>query len=194
MGKHDAVWRRGYQSQRPAQGAVVAQPKKGSRLIRFVQRYPLVLVFMAWLVFLLIAGLAVVNITSLDASRSQAPSQASPVVQSPAPLSPPQTEPALLPMRSLIAVGLSCAIGCLIMLQCLKPRRSAKRPQQTVFSAPSARAAHPRKIAPHKAAASAAEHKISIVSSELSHPLDWDGPSLADSLDIRQKKPLSHWL
>jgi hypothetical protein len=35
---------------------------------------------------------------------------------------------------------------------------------------------------------------VSILAADQSHPLDWDEPSLADNLDLRQKRPLSYWL
>lgn len=33
-----------------------------------------------------------------------------------------------------------------------------------------------------------------VLPADQSHPLDWDEPSLADSLDLRQRRPLSDWL
>jgi hypothetical protein len=36
--------------------------------------------------------------------------------------------------------------------------------------------------------------EVTILPIEQSHPLDWDEPSLADSLDLRQRRPLSYWL
>lgn len=44
------------------------------------------------------------------------------------------------------------------------------------------------------AASSLPETPVSVLASDQIHPLDWDGPSLADSLDLRQKRPLSYWL
>jgi hypothetical protein len=33
-----------------------------------------------------------------------------------------------------------------------------------------------------------------VIPVEQTHPLDWDEPSLADSLDLRQRRSLSDWL
>lgn len=38
------------------------------------------------------------------------------------------------------------------------------------------------------------EVTVTVMPSDHSHPLDWDEPSLADSLDLRQRRPLSYWL
>jgi hypothetical protein len=38
------------------------------------------------------------------------------------------------------------------------------------------------------------EASVSVVSPAEDHPLDWNEPSLADSLDLRQRRPLSDWL
>ncbi|HEY9641743.1 MAG TPA: hypothetical protein V6C57_14745 [Coleofasciculaceae cyanobacterium] len=242
MSKHEAAWQRGYPSKHQAKHPSAVQPnevrlgaavrqKKRSKLIQFIQRYPLALLLIAWLVFLLIAGLAVVNMVSIDASKSPANSQTSASIPSPAATTSPtaapaqpfqtapsvpaeRTEPASLPIQSLVAIGLSCAIGCLIILQWLKPSRPAKRMQPPALSNPSSarasarqrtassrtssataqRTVSPPSASPQAASSTSPNHSISVVPADLSHPLDWDDPSLADSLDIRQKKPLSHWL
>lgn len=36
--------------------------------------------------------------------------------------------------------------------------------------------------------------QATIVPAHQDHPLDWDEPSLADNLDLRQRRPLSYWL
>lgn len=38
------------------------------------------------------------------------------------------------------------------------------------------------------------ESSVSVVPTAEDHPLDWNEPSLADSLDLRQRRPLSDWL
>jgi hypothetical protein len=38
------------------------------------------------------------------------------------------------------------------------------------------------------------ETSVTVVPADRDHPLDWDEPSLADSLDLRQRRPLSYWL
>lgn len=51
----------------------------------------------------------------------------------------------------------------------------------------------PRQLSPDSATP-AQEVAVTIVPPEHSHPLDWNEPSLADSLDLRQRRPLSYWL
>ncbi len=36
--------------------------------------------------------------------------------------------------------------------------------------------------------------EVTVLPANQSHPLDWNEPSLADSLDLRQRRPLSYWL
>lgn len=57
--------------------------------------------------------------------------------------------------------------------------------------------ATPQKATPPSAWVDEAVSKqasVSVVSADQSLPLDWDEPSLADHLDLRQRRPLSYWL
>lgn len=49
-------------------------------------------------------------------------------------------------------------------------------------------------VAQPATASSAPTPEITVLPDEQTHPLDWDEPSLADSLDLRQHRPLSYWL
>lgn len=199
-------------------------------------------------------------------SQSQVPSQLSPMpenteqVQRPSNLSksivsktnqldrsvaPPS------PVFAIAAIMLSCAGGCFLFSQWLKPQSSRKRARrpieltqsrspQSSKSAPKRaesenakelkqQPAHPfpTSLPPAKVTAfelstplhqpaqstvnnehsdepssdaqpiqsePASEAVVTVVSDDQSHPLDWDEPSLADSLDLRQRRPLSYWL
>lgn len=114
--------------------------------------------------------------------------------EAPAPAAARQGKQQSLPWVSLAVIVLSCAIGCLTFLQCLKPRH----PNQSRASASLTRSSRSSRTRvksltqPRKERTSKAS--VSVVPSKLDHPLDWDEPSLADNLDLRQKRPLSHWL
>ena len=108
-----------------------------------------------------------------------------------------------LPLLSLMAIALTCATGCIVLLRSLQPRRPTKRLQP--LTSRSARAGKSRRspegsrtaasrTQPGSAAGSLGTVEVSLVPHEMQQPLDWDEPSLADSLDLRQRQPLSHWL
>jgi hypothetical protein len=137
------------------------------------------------------------------------------------------------PLSAGGALLLSCATGCLLLSQWLKPntsRRVSRRSRSTrrahqvptqspcqlqvpsspaVLNLPEAKPqVQPLPLAaqssfvlsnsqPRQQETSptpATEVSITIVPVDQSHPLDWDEPSLADSLDLRQRRPLSYWL
>lgn len=121
-----------------------------------------------------------------------------------------------LPLFALGTVAFSCAIGCLLLsyrfgshvpkAQSRLPARSQRipRPAPPSFPKVSPKVTAPKVVAKHGEATKTESHSssaeasaggtIAIVSPDESHPLDWDEPSLADKLDIRQRHPLSHWL
>jgi hypothetical protein len=151
---------------------------------------------------------------------------AEPTTALPQPQRPPsqkqQTETAF-PLSAGGAILLSCAAGCFLLSQWLKPdssRRGTRRPrasqQSNQMQAPSP---HPLQVPatpqiqslppavqpsfvvlrpqPHQQeppAKPAANVSVTVMPADQDHPLDWDEPSLADSLDLRQRRPLSYWL
>ena len=180
--------------------------------IRLFRRYPLLLVLAVWLVFLLLASIAIANMMNLDASKRSSAAPLSPLTDAPSAVVPvpavsaPDDSSASarhqgegLPLLSLMAIALTCATGCIVLLRCLQPRRPAKQLQP--LTARSTAAGKSRRISPEvsrfQSAPSAGSPKpveASLVPQEVNQPLDWDEPSLADSLDLRQRQPLSRWL
>lgn len=185
---------------------------------------------------------------------SALPPVSSPELAQPRSASPPQSEP-VSPVSAIGAILLSCAAGCFLLSQWVKPQppiRSAKRskPNQTATRPPQPQVvpatvsptpaalplpALPGSIQPFPISISNSQSQpvyypqpsyqpqsayqsqpsyqlqpmtgqpdategptpevaVSVVPTDQSHPLDWDEPSLADSLDLRQRRPLSYWL
>lgn len=116
-----------------------------------------------------------------------------------------QPEGQTLPIVSLGAIALSCAAGCLLFSQRLSPRQPTKRlefssasrktpTRQFTSSVMSETKLKPQQHPDSGIQAIVPSAAVTVLPSNQSHPLDWDEPSLADSLDIRQRRPLSHWL
>ena len=170
-----------------------------SPLIQIFRRYPLLLVLAVWVIFLLLASIAFTTMMSLDYSKHANPASLTPLTSAPIPapsaVAPVPIESTKhlggLPLMSLMAIALICAIGCIVLLRCLQPRRPIKRLQL----ANSRLAASNQSRQPYsEASRSAGTVEASLVPPEINQPLDWDEPSLADSLDLRQRSPLSRWL
>lgn len=119
----------------------------------------------------------------------------------------PEQSKASLPLFALGSVALSCAIGCLWLSYRFKapsPRQQPRfpaRPQRLPRPVAEAPAAISRSSPRSTVAAPTSDPvstvsttAVTIVSSIEDHPLDWQEPSLADNLDIRQQRPLSRWL
>jgi hypothetical protein len=154
-------------------------------------------------------------------------------VHSPLLPAPANSRPALAsPVSAGAVLLLSCAAGCFLLSQWIKPRSPRSRPRLSLtvpeaaaqpaplsrppsllvsrpqpppdsFTQNSARnesqndspVNHPVPEQNEPEDIPAAETTVVIVLPlEYSHPLDWDEPSLADSLDLRQSRPLSFWL
>jgi hypothetical protein len=172
-----------------------------SPLIRLFRRYPLLLVLAVWVIFLLLASLAFTTMMSLDYSKHSSPTSLSPLTSAPIPApsaAVPVPSPIAsarhsggLPLLALMAIALTCAIGCVVLLRCLQPRRPVKR-LQLANSRPANASSESRQI--RSEASTAGTVEASLVPPEINQPLDWEEPSLADSLDLRQRRPLSHWL
>ncbi|NJR65095.1 MAG: hypothetical protein HC772_06880 [Leptolyngbyaceae cyanobacterium CRU_2_3] len=222
MGKHQADWRHEHYPAaqlnetspvQPARQPPVRQTvrqKRFSGLTQFVQRYPLALLLSTWFVFMMMAGIATLSMISLEDSKLPQSPQVAASASLPAQSIPPEqpvpaiptkhTEQQSLPLASLAAIALSCAIGSVILLQGLKPRRPTRQiraplPKSRVSKSNSYSAASSKSSFKfQQTVSSTSEAILSVVPPDTSHPLDWDDPSLADSLDIRRQKPLSYWL
>lgn len=100
-----------------------------------------------------------------------------------------------LPLTSLLAVAISCAAGSFILFHRPAQRKPDRRLHlSSRHRTPSASlpvATEPLSI---QSAETPIPVRATLVPEEESHPLDWDEPSLADNLDLRQQRPLSHWL
>jgi hypothetical protein len=124
------------------------------------------------------------------------------------------------PFLALVTIALTCASGCVLISRGLKPQRSINAGSKSVRiakqpSVPQASPIHPSPFAPSSptavtahfppifvdptpdppsSPASALTEPVTVVPPEQNHPLDWDEPSLADSLDLRQRRSISYWL
>jgi hypothetical protein len=201
-----------------------------SRSVQLFRRYPLLFVLAVWVIFLMLAGLAVATMMNLDSSRQSGSASLSPLTSAPVPAPSDTVPPPIaaspiaplpssngsasakpqgrgLPLLALMAIALTCATGCIVFLQCLQPRRPSKRLQSlgSRSASRSAESSQSRRINPEGSKLQADLTKSSLepssrpvdanlVPQEVSQPLDWEEPSLADSLDLRQRQPLSHWL
>lgn len=114
---------------------------------------------------------------SLQSSKA-APNRAEPENAKELEQQPAHPLPAALPPAKVTAFELS-------------PLQQPTQPTDSEHSAESPTAAQPTQSEP---ASEVAKVVVTIVSDDQSHPLDWDEPSLADSLDLRQRRPLSYWL
>ncbi|MCU0566993.1 MAG: hypothetical protein MUF49_10390 [Oculatellaceae cyanobacterium Prado106] len=111
-----------------------------------------------------------------------------------------QTEPEvqqslLLPYLSFGAIALSCTVGCLMLSQVLKSPPSPRLTRSSFLSHSQPTQTIPGQTEEFQTPpAQSEDSSVTIVPEDQSHPLDWDEPSLADSLDLRQRRPLSYWL
>jgi hypothetical protein len=175
-----------------------------------VRRYPIASVFVLWITLLLLAGLstaALVNVNNSEEAKltklpSTEPSTSETLSMQYSTAAGHQKQP--LPWLSFGAIALSCTVGCLILSQTFRstgyrpvqrktskvrsstPSQSAESDDQGSFTS-SDRSQPDGSIKPLVT-------PVTVVPKQQNHPLDWDEPSLADSLDMRQRRPLSHWL
>jgi len=177
-----------------------------------VRRYPISSIVGVWATLLLLGGLstaALVNVNNSKAAKStQVPSSVVPSLNSE--ILPTQYSSTAdhqqpgLPWFSFGAIALTSTLGCLLFVQTLRstgyqpvPRKVSKAKGFT----PSAEidcqdslASPPQSQSEDSSNAAALVKSVMVVPKQQNHPLDWDEPSLADSLDMRQRRPLSHWL
>jgi hypothetical protein len=182
--------------------------------------HPYVLVILAWLLSLAIAGISIVNMIKIDPSVDAIATTTSPTRPETFPESAqelPQIrdrgtvrsseEQGTLPLFSLGAVAFSCAVGCLLMSRRSKPGATLTQRSRSMSSVRRLPRETPRPSAitestttPIDTPRSSNEDdkapalNVSVMPSDQSHPLDWDEPSIADNLDLRQTRPVSYWL
>jgi hypothetical protein len=117
----------------------------------------------------------------------------------------PQQESSSLLSTGVIAV--SCALGCLVLSQLTRPYPQRTTPERSRSrSAALSLERHAAELQSGSESSDSNERyeaeshqeavdvKATLVPHDQQNPLDWDEPSLADSLDLRQRRPLSHWL
>ncbi|WP_416676496.1 hypothetical protein [Egbenema bharatensis] len=115
-----------------------------------------------------------------------------------------------LPFLTLGLMAFSCAIGCFLMSHRSRsksiggrsitspnyrqlPRNPSGNRKRVDFSS------RQPNLSPAKPGDSVTSHfstpaPVAILPPDEAHPLDWDEPSVADNLDLRQRRPLSYWL
>jgi hypothetical protein len=157
-----------------------------------LRRHPAASVFALWVSLLLLAGLSTATLvnTGSEAKMTAPPAEPSPskmvLTQHPADLMQQESSPAS-PLMSFGAIALSCALGCLLLSKTARPLSHPvryKKPDAAVMPTPEI----------ENTDASEPSRPVTVIPKQQNHPLDWDEPSLADSLDLRQRRPLSHWL
>lgn len=182
--------------------------------LAWVRRHPIVSVFALWVTLLLLAGIStatLVNVNNSAASKLPKLASTEPSPSEIVPSQPPiaeQKEEAL-PLLSLGAIALTCTLGCLILSQTFRSTgyQSIQRKTSKIKSASLPPLAQPDRqkslettdntssgTTSRSQPTSSSAASVTVVPKQQNHPLDWDEPSLADSLDLRQRRPLSHWL
>jgi uncharacterized membrane protein YdfJ with MMPL/SSD domain len=178
---------------------------QGFLMMQWVRCHPIASIFGVWVILIALAGLSTATLvhTNTEATGIEASEAAGTEAKMTA-LPEGQTEPTpvflaqqssemqdgqSMPLISFGAIAVSCTLGCLLLSQVVRPapRPAAKRLYQSRSTALGRSAADSKEGA-------TADSAVTVVPTEQNHPLDWDEPSLADSLDLRQRRPLSHWL
>lgn len=152
------------------------------------------------------------SVASPTSTASPSLADSVPPLEPSAPQISPESNSESLPLQSIAVLVLACVIGCLVISLRLKPRQPKKRLQfstssrkakeRSISSASSATSSGQSATVSRSTTLSSAKRTtddipappVAIVPATESHPLDWDEPSLADNLDIRQRRPLSYWL
>jgi uncharacterized membrane protein YdfJ with MMPL/SSD domain len=180
---------------------------QGFLMMQWVRRHPIASIFGVWVVLIALAGLSTATLvhTSTEATGTESAGTEAAVAEAkmtalpegqaePTPVFLTQHTPEMqdgqsMPLISFGAIAVSCTLGCLLLSQVVRPapRPAAKRLYQSRSTALGRSASDSKDGATSDSA-------VTVVPTEQNHPLDWDEPSLADSLDLRQRRPLSHWL
>jgi hypothetical protein len=181
-------------------------------ILPWVRRHPVLSVFSLWVTLIGSAGIATAMMiqTDIEPTMDRAASIAQPEYAVPLDASDrasanfaaavAQTEPEvqqslLLPYLSFGAIALSCTVGCLMLSQVLKSPPSPRLTRSSFLSHSQPTQTIPGQTEEFQTPpAQSEDSSVTIVPEDQSHPLDWDEPSLADSLDLRQRRPLSYWL
>jgi hypothetical protein len=175
---------------------------RGHELLAWVRRHPIASLFGLWVVLMAMAGLstaALVSIEPEEAPEAETTIAALPEDQPVALVehSNIQTRETL-PLVSFGAIAVSCTLGCLALSQVVRPvarphklRSEGRFPFREALPTGEGDSRSGRRC---QGAEAAETSSTVVVPTEHDHPLDWDEPSLADSLDLRQRRPLSHWL
>jgi hypothetical protein len=159
-----------------------------------LRRHPAASVLTLWVGLLLLAGLSTATLvhTEVEAKMPPPPEEPAPsqmVMSQHSVASLEGNQDPISPLLSFGAIALSCALGCLLLSRTARPA-----PYLIRYKEPEP-AALPPPVAPDTIADESESPKsVTIIPKQQNHPLDWDEPSLADSLDLRQRRPLSHWL
>jgi hypothetical protein len=167
------------------------QNDRRSGFLGLLRRHPGASVFALWVSLLLLAGLSTATLvnTGAEAKMTPQPEEPSPskmvLTQHSADLMPQESSP-VSPLLSFGAIALSCALGCLLLSRTARPV-----PYPVQYKKPEPAVPTPEF---ENTDASEPSHTVTVMPKQQNHPLDWDEPSLADSLDLRQRRPLSHWL
>jgi hypothetical protein len=172
------------------------QNDRRHRFLGSLRRHPAASVLTLWVALLLLGGLSTATLVHTDVEAqmplpSEEPSPSQMVLtQHSADLGQQESHPAA-PLLSFGAIALSCALGCLLLSKTARPT-----PYPVRYKDPAEPAALPQPSTSEFANPDESEPSkpVTVIPKQQNHPLDWDEPSLADSLDLRQRRPLSHWL
>ncbi len=173
-----------------------------------VRRHPLPSILVLWVTLLLLAGLstaALVNVNnSEEAKIVQIPSTEPSTSEIPTQYPEVEPQKQTLPWLSFGAIALSCTLGCLFLSQTFrsagyqpvqrKPSRARSFTPPQLAEPNNQASGSPDRSQPDGSSSAPLITSVTVVPKQQNHPLDWDEPSLADSLDMRQRRPLSHWL
>lgn len=177
--------------------------------VNLIRRYPIASIFGLWVLLLMLAGLSTAMLVNVNnAAQTKIAQPPTEPTTNEALLTQPsrgEFEGQMLPLLSLGAIALSCTLGCLFLSRTLRSTgyQPVQRKTFKVENASLSQAVEPETPDPFDTkspdAASvrstpSSETSVTVVPKQQNHPLDWDEPSLADSLDLRQRRPLSHWL
>lgn len=135
-------------------------------------------------------------------SSPTVPSQASSVQPSSRRLRVSAREEANLPFLTLGLVALSCAATSFFLSYRSRPKQVGSRSHlSSKYRRLPRHISSTKNTSKGKSASSPQRNSnlgqstpVTVIPSEQDHPLDWQEPSVADHLDLRQRRPLSYWL
>jgi hypothetical protein len=182
-----------------------------------VRRHPIPSILGVWVTLLLLAGLSAATLLHIDAETKltktpqepPTPDAPSAIALSQYPMEQPGSS-AAVPLVSFGAIALTCTLGCLALSRTVRPVAAQRQAFQNPESQKKISVAQLKNSERSRAASQIPQGSPEVleenheqveqvtqsvvVPKQQNHPLDWDEPSLADSLDMRQRRPLSHWL